>query len=178
MNILNFFEETVQRFPQKTAIAYKEISYSFSDLSHQAKCLAERILQAGQTGKPVGVFVNRGADTAVLFLAVLYSGNYYIPIDPDMPSAKISSILTDAEPSVILCGEENKPVLEEIHYSGTIYTLDDRSSEECPVCESIGLTGLYGLHIRFHRQTKRCSQKPWGCDQFYYGLFQLFSPWL
>lgn len=108
MNILNFFEETVQRFPQKTAIAYKEISYSFSDLSHQAKCLAERILQAGQTGKPVGVFVNRGADTAVLFLAVLYSGNYYIPIDPDMPSAKISSILTDAEPSVILCGEENK----------------------------------------------------------------------
>lgn len=137
MNILKFFEETVQRFPQKTAIAYKEISYSFSELSHQAKCLAERILQAGQTGKPVGVFVNRGADTAVLFLAVLYSGNYYIPIDPDMPSAKISSILTDAEPSVILCGEENKPVLEEIHYSGTIYTLDDRSSEECPVCESI-----------------------------------------
>ena len=27
MNILNFFEETVQRFPQKTAIAYKEISF-------------------------------------------------------------------------------------------------------------------------------------------------------
>lgn len=93
MNILNFFEETVQRFPQKTAIAYKEISYSFSDLSHQAKCLAERILQAGQTGKPVGVFVNRGADTAVLFLAVLYSGNYYIPIDPDMPSPRFHPFL-------------------------------------------------------------------------------------
>ena len=76
MNILKFFEETVQRFPQKTAIAYKEISYSFSELSHQAKCLAERILQAGQTGKPVGVFVNRGADTAGFFFAGFYNGEH------------------------------------------------------------------------------------------------------
>lgn len=137
MNILDLFEETVKRFPEKTALAYKDVSYSFSDLSHQAKCLADRIAQTGQKNRPVAVFVNRGADTAVLFFAVLYSGNFYIPIDPDMPASKIAVILADAEPSVILCSEENRAVLEEIHYAGEVYTLDDRSSEECPVCDTI-----------------------------------------
>ena len=137
MNILDLFEETVHRFPQKTAIAYKDVSYSFSELSHRAKCLADRILQTGQKNSPVAVFVNRGADTAVLFFAVLYSGNFYIPIDPDMPSSKIAVILSDAEPSVILCGEENRAVLEEIHYSGKIYTLDDCSSEEYAARDTI-----------------------------------------
>lgn len=137
MNILNFFEETVQRFPQKTAIAYKETSYSFSELSHQAKCLARRILEIGHHEEPIAVIVNRGADTAVLFLAVLYSGNFYIPIDPDMPAGKIKTILSDAEPAIVLCGEENREILSQIAYSGTVLTVQGASDQECPVCEGI-----------------------------------------
>ena len=137
MNILNFLDETVKRFPQKTAIAYKETAYSFSELSHQAKCLAHRIIQSGQSNGPVAVFVNRDADTAILFLAALYSGNYYIPIDPDMPEKKINIILSDANPKVVLCAAENKTTLEQIHYNGMIFTLEDRMPSECQPCTDI-----------------------------------------
>lgn len=65
--ILDCLRATVERFPERIAVADAKRSYSFRALWHEAACLAARI---AQRGRGIGVLVERGAETAVLFLAV------------------------------------------------------------------------------------------------------------
>ncbi len=127
-NLLSFFEQTVKNFPDKTAVACREESYTFSELKDTSRRMGNCIVRMQgkrEEPEPIGVFVNRGIQTSVFFLATLYSGNFYVPIDPDMPKEKIERILTDADFQMILCAEENKTLLTDLDFTGQILTFED-----------------------------------------------------
>ena len=129
-SILDYFELTVSRFPDKTAIADKSSAYTFSGLKTAASKLGRTISAAAeQKNVPVGVLVNRGAETAVLFLAALFGSCYYVPIDPDMPPAKIETILHDADIRLLLGSDENRELVEGLNYAGTFLTQADAADE-------------------------------------------------
>ncbi len=129
-NLPDYFEKTALRFPDKTAIACGDEHYTFSQLRALSLRLGKRIADLQPENGPVGVLVDRGIDTAAFFLAVLYSGNFYVPIDPDMPREKIGMILADADCSVILGGEERIEMLRDLHYEGQILTIRDAQSPD------------------------------------------------
>lgn len=139
--ILDLFRMTVQRFPERIAIADRERSYSFRALWHNAACLASAIVP---TGRAVGVLVNRRADTLVLFLATVFSGNYYVPLDPSFPAEKRSAIIQDAQISLLLGGEEHRALLAE--FEGTFLTLADCGQQECEVPQADADTPLYMIY--------------------------------
>lgn len=125
-NILDFFELTVSRFNNKTAIADKASAYTFSELKNAAARLGRTVAEtAEKRPAPVGVLVNRGAETAVLFLATLYGGCYYVPIDPDMPPAKIETILHDAGIGLLLGSDDNRELVAGLDYDGSFLTQAD-----------------------------------------------------
>ncbi len=107
-NVMSLFESAAEKYPQKKAIAAKDKSYTFSQMKTTASKLATRFNR--MTNEPIAVLVDRSAEIGILFAAVLYSGNYYIPIDPDMPAEKIQAILDDAMPKYILGTEETRPL--------------------------------------------------------------------
>ncbi len=143
--LLDYFEKTVQRFPDKIAVACRDKRYTFAELESISKRLGQRVAesdsaacrQAGsppadiltdapQPGpSPIGVVVDRGVDTAVFFLAVLYSGNFYVPIDPDLPREKMARIFSDAGFRVVLCGDGQRDILRELDFAGEILTMAD-----------------------------------------------------
>ncbi len=129
-SILDTFEKTVSRFPEKTAVACREDSYTFSQLKETSGCLGKRIADAGIENQPVGVFVSRGCDAAVFFLAVLYSGNFYVPIDIDMPREKLDRLLKDADFRLILCRKENEDVLDQLGFQGQKITIEDLAEQQ------------------------------------------------
>ncbi len=128
--LLEYFERTVLRFPKKTAVACREERYSFAKLRDLSRRLGERIAACGWRDRSIGVWVDRGIDTAAFFLAVLYSGNFYVPIDPDMPQEKLEAILADADPKMILCREEDREILRDLQYDGLILTMADAAESE------------------------------------------------
>lgn len=131
INILKSFEETVAAYPEKTAVAYREKRYSFKALSFFARCLANKIPK-GMRNCPIGVFSDRSADVALYFLSAIYSGNYYVPIDPDMPREKIQAILSDADIHVILGATSSLSLLSKLDYSGLFFSLEDADDAPCP----------------------------------------------
>ncbi len=118
--MLRCFEQTVEKYPDKTAIAYKEEAYTFCQLQSLSKKLGRQIVsRLGEAkNEPIAVVVNRGAKTAILFLAVLYSGNYYIPVDPEMPAEKIGKILKDCKTKLVLCEKEQESLVENLKTEG------------------------------------------------------------
>lgn len=122
-NVLEYLEKSASRFPEKTAIADKVCSYSFRQLREAAIRLAA--VMSNTVNQPIAIFAERSAEAAVLFASVLYSGNYYIPIDPEMPAEKMQAILDDAQPQFILGSKVTRSLLKKLHSSGSFLTLAD-----------------------------------------------------
>jgi len=114
INVLEYLEASAARFPEKTAYADEERELSFSRVLSMAKnlgtALAKRHGGAGasspayQTGirRPVGVLTSRDARCVAAFFGVLYSGNYYVPIDREMPRERMEKIEATLKPLEII----------------------------------------------------------------------------
>ena len=87
-NVLTYLEETAARYPYKKAVGQEDNSFTFSEIRDLASRLGQKMMESGFTDGPVGVLAERDADTIVYFMAVLYSGCFYVPIDPDLPQEK------------------------------------------------------------------------------------------
>lgn len=139
--ILDLFRVTVERFPDRVAISDGERSYTFCELWHGAACLASSIVPSGCA---VGVFVNRTAESLLLFLSVVFSGNYYVPLDPALTEEKRKHIIGDAQISVLLGAEENRVLLD--GFNGTFLTSADAAENEREVPQADSDTPLYMIY--------------------------------
>ncbi|KAA0102330.1 non-ribosomal peptide synthetase [Mycolicibacterium sp. P1-18] len=101
--VLNAFDDQVRRTPTAVAVADGEGRVTYAELDGQAIRLAGALAEAGvRRGDVVAVAVGRTTDLAVALLGVLRSGAAYLPVDPHYPHARISFMLDDARPRVIV----------------------------------------------------------------------------
>lgn len=123
MSILKYLESSAERFPDKTAIADREHGYTFNELQQASYALAAVSPLCDVKGKGIGVFVERNADMIVCFLAIAASGNYYIPLDIDMPASKLNIIINNSGIELIIGSEECAKLLDgveaEVDYIST-----------------------------------------------------------
>lgn len=95
-HMITLFEQTVACFPERTAIADPDTTLSFSQLRELARRAAVILAEKNPSRKPVCVMAERNVYTVVLFLAVLYSGACYLPLDPNAPEEKRRKIIEDS----------------------------------------------------------------------------------
>ena len=124
-NVLEYLEYAAETFADKTAIADKDHGYTFAQLKDKASHLAAAGKLADTTGQAIGVIIDRNADNLVYFMAVLYSGNFYVPLDPEMPAKKLNMIAENAEINVVLGGADQKPVADQIERETAYISIDD-----------------------------------------------------
>ncbi|WP_433893424.1 amino acid adenylation domain-containing protein [Streptomyces sp. CA-111067] len=97
------FEAQVRRSPRSTAVAFGAETLSYAELNARANRLAHWLIARGAGPETfVALVLPRSADLVVAVLAVLKSGAAYVPVDPDYPADRISTILSDAEPTLTL----------------------------------------------------------------------------
>ena len=136
-------EESAARCPEKTAFADEKTGYTFAQVSSLARRLAACI--PGR-GKPVCVLVDRTAEALVLLLAAVYSGNFYVPLDPDAPEEKLRAILADANPAALLGSAAAREKAEALDWRGPYLTLADGGEELAPLPEAEAGTPLYMIY--------------------------------
>mgnify|MGYP003364968964 CR=1 FL=1 len=73
-------------FHSQIAIVDKEQKITYGELYAQVVELAAKITCENQ---PIGIVARRSIQTVVQIFAVLQSGNYYIPIDPNLPQERV-----------------------------------------------------------------------------------------
>lgn len=126
-NVLEYLELSTEKYPEKRAVAYKDQIYTYREIVEQSQKIGYTIAQTGLRNRPVAVVADRSINTILYFMAVLYSGNYYVPIDPEMPAEKMMAIFENAQFSVVLGNEEHKTKIRSIGYQGAFYTTRDVS---------------------------------------------------
>lgn len=96
--------KAAERFPDKTAFRDAEKRITFSELDSNARALAYVIHQrlGGITNQAVGVYLPKGVDCITAFMGIIYSGNYYTPLDIAMPDERLEKILGTLDPALIV----------------------------------------------------------------------------
>ncbi|WP_254407502.1 non-ribosomal peptide synthetase [Streptomyces sp. GMY02] len=97
------FQAQAARTPDATAVVFEDVELSYAELNARANRLARLLIDRGVGPESlVAVMMHRSADLVVALLAVTKAGGAYLPIDPDYPAERISYVLSDARPLLVL----------------------------------------------------------------------------
>ena len=102
-NLVELFEESTNKYPQKIAVIDRERRITFSDLRNKALALAQNLNESGiGTNKPIALFLDKSIESVYVNLAILYSGNFYMNLDVKTPAERIRNILNLIKPHTII----------------------------------------------------------------------------
>ncbi|GAB6043138.1 amino acid adenylation domain-containing protein [Endothiovibrio diazotrophicus] len=101
--------------PDAVAVATAERTLDFRQLMAAADKLAWHLLAQGVTpGQYVGVCDWRSPELVIALLAVLKAGAAYVPLDPELPSARLNFQLQDAGVGLVLTSSGLRQTLAEL----------------------------------------------------------------
>ncbi|MGH6949948.1 MAG: non-ribosomal peptide synthetase, partial [Vitreimonas sp.] len=79
---------------------------TYAELDARTNRLARAIAHAAPGGgERVAIALERSRDLVAALLAVLKAGHAYVPLDPDLPAARMRQILHEADVAVYLCND-------------------------------------------------------------------------
>ena len=109
-NVLQYLEESEKRVPDKAALEDEFEKLTYREYAASARkigtCIAQKT--GGQTGTPVAVLIDRNIWSVCAFMGVVYSGNFYVPIDTEMPESRIELILSTLQPVLMIDARTNR----------------------------------------------------------------------
>ncbi|MDE9445560.1 amino acid adenylation domain-containing protein [Xenorhabdus bovienii] len=101
--IHQLIEQQVERSPTATALIYDDNQLSYDELNRRANQLAHYLIAFGvRPDDRVAICVERGLEMVIGLLAIMKAGAGYIPLDPEYPAERLSYMLSDSQPSVLL----------------------------------------------------------------------------
>ncbi|MFF7457090.1 amino acid adenylation domain-containing protein [Kitasatospora sp. NPDC008115] len=97
------FEERARLHPEAEALRFEGRSVGYRELDRRANRLAHRLRGLG-VGRDVvvGVAMERSPELVVALLAVLKAGGAYLPLDLELPAARLEHMARDARVPVLL----------------------------------------------------------------------------
>jgi amino acid adenylation domain-containing protein len=131
--LLDAFERAVNKTPMKIAVRAGMQSLTYAELDQCADKLCGRLQRAGASpGSLIPVCLNRSTELVIALLAVLKSGAAYVPLDPASPKHRITAILEDVQPCVLISENSLLPLLERYQSQCLVLEGDVLEGREAP----------------------------------------------
>jgi amino acid adenylation domain-containing protein len=86
--------KTAQRTPEKEAIRCGKESLSYEALERRSNSLARTLIEQGVgRGDRVGIYMNKGLESAVSLYGIMKAGAAYVPLDPFAPTSRLGFVI-------------------------------------------------------------------------------------
>ena len=144
--LLQCFENIVKKHPEKSAVVLRKQCISFGELLLFSKRIGTALSELKFSNRPIGVIADRSIEPLAGFIGVLYSNNFYIPVDAEMPVEKIKHIIEDADFPAIVCDRKYDDILMRLNYEGAIIHYDDLPIEVCEISSEPNNDHLYMVY--------------------------------
>ena len=97
-NVAEWLDDSAKKYPAKIAFSNIEISFTYDELRKNALRIGSELLRRGHFKKPVFVHFNKDPRAIACFMGCAYSGNFYVPIDSDMPNQRLNALREKVQP--------------------------------------------------------------------------------
>ena len=127
------FSTQVKLRPEATAVISDHRRYTYRELDQRSTELARKLVAIGAgPNRAVAVCMERSVDLPLALIAVLKSGSFYVPLDPNNPSQRLESILEECRPVAVLSDKAVAQNLREGlgHNSVPLICVDEQGMDE------------------------------------------------
>ncbi len=104
-HVLKYLNEIVKKVPDKTAYSDGTVSLTFREVYAQSRSVGSFLYKKGIYKKPVVVFMQRAPREIAAFFGVIIGGDFYVPVDEEMPAGRIQLILDNVKSPLVICDE-------------------------------------------------------------------------
>ncbi|MBQ3558195.1 MAG: AMP-binding protein [Agathobacter sp.] len=115
MNVLDYLEQAAKVNPDRIALEDGNGKLTYKEYRDLARKVGLFLMEKGyhNTRKPIGVVAGRDKYTLVLFMGILYSGNFYVPVDPELKEEKKNHIIEQSVMELLLTIEDISEVISD-----------------------------------------------------------------
>lgn len=126
-HVLNYLDHIVKKMPEKTAFSDGADSLTFAQVYEQSRAVGTYLHCQGIYHEPVVVFMHKHPKEIVAFFGVITAGDFYVPIDEEMPASRIQLILENVQARVLICDGLTREIAEKFDFDGKIVLYDEIS---------------------------------------------------
>lgn len=119
-NILQYFEAACKKYPDNIAVADDSSSVTFDELKRKSQQTGTLIAnELKRTHVPVAIYIDKSPALVEAMLSILYSSNFYVVLDTQMPLERVRRIFETLQPAAILTDKVHFNQVESINDSGS-----------------------------------------------------------
>ena len=106
-NILEFLEKNAAALPDKTAFAEEGASVTWGALGEKTRRIGSALAALAQKNRPIAIYFDKRIETVAAMFGIVYSGNFYVVVDSEMPVERIEKIFTTLQPAAVVTDEKH-----------------------------------------------------------------------
>ncbi|MEK3786097.1 amino acid adenylation domain-containing protein [Paenibacillus sp. FSL K6-1230] len=140
VSLLELLALQVESHPERIAVQFQGSMMTYRELDEASEHMAHALLQSGvNPADLVGIWTRRGPEMLIAMLGVMKSGAAFLPIDAQLPPARVAYMLDNAQAPFLLM-DEGFPNVDELRADAIILhyremeQLEARSASNCPNC--------------------------------------------
>ncbi len=101
--LAGLLDDSFRRRPDQVALVFGDEELTYAELDARAARLARYLIERGAgPERIVALAADRSVWLVVALLAVIRTGAAYLPVDPDYPAERVTGMLDDARPALLL----------------------------------------------------------------------------
>lgn len=101
-NVLELLEKNANIYPSKIAFADVNSNISYQELVNDAKKIGTNLLSNPSKNQPIAIYLEKSVKIPLAMMGIIYSGNFYVVIDSEMPVERIKKIFSTLNPVAVV----------------------------------------------------------------------------
>ncbi|MFR5876192.1 MAG: amino acid adenylation domain-containing protein [Eubacterium sp.] len=101
-NILEFIEYNAKRYGNKPAFIDDKNEITYDNLLDASKRIGSYLSSIDENNRPVAVYLDKSVKVLPAMFGIVYSGNFYVIIDSEMPLERIEKIFSTLNPAAVI----------------------------------------------------------------------------
>ena len=112
--ILDDFLEVVKKYPDNTAVVFKDHRYTYKEVDQITTRIANELIRLGaKKEKVVSILIKKSEYIVLASLAVIKSGAAYQPLDPSYPQERLNFMVNDSKAIILIRDDDLKGLITE-----------------------------------------------------------------
>lgn len=122
-NVIQYLEQSAELYPEKTAVADLEHSYTYCELLEKARRIGSFLAERIEPGQAVPVYMEKGAEAIAAFMGIVCAGGFYVMLDMQQPVQRLKQILGTLDAKLVITREKDAEASKSLGYAenGFIY---------------------------------------------------------
>jgi len=99
---VRLLDRAAERWPERCAVEDENRSLTYRAYREVSRQVGSGLLAAGCGRRPVVVYLPKSADMLTVFMGTLYAGGPYVPVDVNIPLARLEKIADSVRPGAVV----------------------------------------------------------------------------